>query len=84
MNQFNVFKLCKAIFTFIQETTEKMKKDNQIRLQIIRLSIERKETSSLYKDVTPPPPHHHQAFTFTFHLCFFICFLFLFFFFFIA
>lgn len=51
MDHYKVFKLCKSVYAFIQVTIDDIKKRNNIRYQIIDLSIDRDETSSLYKDV---------------------------------
>lgn len=51
MDHYNIFRLCKAVYGYIQVTVDKMKKDNLIRYQIIDLCINKNETTTLYKDV---------------------------------
>ena len=51
MDHYNIFRLCKAVYGYIQVTVDKMKKDNLIRYQIIDLCISKNETTTLYKDV---------------------------------
>lgn len=51
MDHYNIFRLCKAVYGYIQVTTDKMKKDNLIRYQIIDLSITKNAVDTLYKDV---------------------------------